>query len=111
MISEIGRARPLAFLSVLLCGAAVLAALVVRDSWDDPRSRQRSLDTTRVAEVLGITDLALWTEARYTRHPSQADWFSAFQSGPAAPDHFSSGTWAPPPRPPLSSGDNRIKDR
>ncbi|MCP3869635.1 MAG: hypothetical protein GY703_16395 [Gammaproteobacteria bacterium] len=41
---------------------------------------------------LGLTDFALWTEARYTRHPSQADFFSAFQDFPASPDHFPAGS-------------------
>lgn len=41
---------------------------------------------------LGLTDLAIWTEARYTRHPSQADLFSAFQDFPGAIDHFPAGS-------------------
>jgi len=41
---------------------------------------------------LGLTDPSLWTEARYTRHPSQTDFFSAFQDFPGAPDHFPSGS-------------------
>lgn len=46
---------------------------------------------------LGLTDLSLWTEARYTRHPSQADLFSAFQDLPSAPDHFPAGSIVFPP--------------
>ena len=46
---------------------------------------------------LGLTDLALMTEARYTRHPSQADLHSAFQDHPAAFDHFPGGAVLPPP--------------
>jgi ABC-type glycerol-3-phosphate transport system substrate-binding protein len=41
---------------------------------------------------LQLTDLALWTEARYTRHPSQADSFAAFQDHPTAFDHFPAGS-------------------
>lgn len=41
---------------------------------------------------LGITDLALCSEARYTRHPSQADVFAAFQDLPGAYEHFPSGS-------------------
>ena len=37
---------------------------------------------------LGLTDLALFTEARYTRHPSQADLQSAFQDHPVALEHI-----------------------
>lgn len=47
---------------------------------------------------LGLTDLCLFTEARYTRHPSQADLQSAFQDHPLALEHFPSGSLLPPPR-------------
>ncbi len=47
---------------------------------------------------LGLTDLALFTEARYTRHPTQADRHAAFQDHPMALEHFPSGSMmAPPP--------------
>ena len=46
---------------------------------------------------LGLTDLCLFTEARYTRHLSQADWHTPFQDHPAALEHFPSGSLAPPP--------------
>jgi len=47
---------------------------------------------------LGLTDLALFTEARYTRHLTQADLHTAFQDHPLAFEHFPSGTLhAPPP--------------
>lgn len=49
-----------------------------------------------VAE-LGLTDFAIWTEARYTRHPSQADFFSAFQDFPGALDYFPAGAIIAPP--------------
>lgn len=41
---------------------------------------------------LRLTDLCLFTEARYTRHPSMADYHAAFQEHPAALDHFPSGS-------------------
>jgi hypothetical protein len=46
---------------------------------------------------LGLTDLSLFTEARYTRHPSQADLHSAFQDHPLGLEHFPSGSLLPPP--------------
>ncbi|MCX7142674.1 MAG: hypothetical protein NT123_16720 [Proteobacteria bacterium] len=46
---------------------------------------------------LGLTDLCLFTEARYTRHPSQADLHSAFQDHPFALEHFPTGSILPPP--------------
>lgn len=47
---------------------------------------------------LQLTDLAIWTEARYARHPSQSDLFTPFQEFPGAAEHFPSGSLlAPPP--------------
>lgn len=50
-----------------------------------------------LVRTLGLTDLCLFTEARYTRHPSQADLFTAFQDHPAALEHFPSGSLLTPP--------------
>lgn len=58
-------------------------------------SRQRTLGVVR---SLGLTDPCLFTEARYTRHPSQADRHSAFQDHPMSLEHFPAGSvLAPPP--------------
>ena len=46
----------------------------------------------QLVQLLGITDLSLSSEARYTRHPSQADLFSPFQDFPAAFEHFPTGS-------------------
>ena len=50
----------------------------------------------QLVHILGLTDLALCSEARYTRHPSQADLFSAFQDFPAAFEHFPTGSMISP---------------
>lgn len=47
---------------------------------------------------LELTDPCLFTDARYTRHPSQADAFAPFQDHPRALDHFPSGSLAARPR-------------
>ena len=46
---------------------------------------------------LGLSDLALFTEARYTRHLSLADRHAAFQDHPTSFDHFPSGSMYLPP--------------
>lgn len=51
----------------------------------------------RLVEQLGLTDPVLFTEARYTRHPTQADLQSAFQDHPVALEHFPTGSLMPPP--------------
>lgn len=54
----------------------------------------------RVVAAVGLTDLALFTEARYTRHLSQADRHAAFQEHPVCLEHFPSGALAVPSRRP-----------
>ncbi len=47
---------------------------------------------------LGLSDLCLATEARYTRHPAVSDHLAPFMSHPGAIEHFPTGSfWAPPP--------------
>jgi len=60
-------------------------------------SRSRiALESTLVRDY-GLTDLCLASEARYTRHPSQADLHAPFQDHPLALEHFPSGSLIPPP--------------
>jgi hypothetical protein len=53
----------------------------------------------RLVEELSLTDLCLFTEARYTRHPAMADHHAPFQDHPSALEHFPSGSLVSPPRP------------
>jgi hypothetical protein len=50
-----------------------------------------------LVERLQLTDLCLFTDARYTRNPSMADWNTPFQDSPMTMEHFPSGTLALPP--------------
>ena len=65
-------------------------------------ARSRTVDQTAnraLVRQLGLSDLALFTEARYTRHPTQADRHAPFQDHPAALEHFPTGSLlTPPPR-------------
>jgi hypothetical protein len=51
-----------------------------------------------MVQEYGLTDLALFTEARYTRHLSQSDLHSAFQDHPMSFEHFPSGSIYQPPQ-------------
>jgi hypothetical protein len=57
----------------------------------------RILAMKQLVRELRLTDLCLFTEARYTRNPSQADLHSAFQDHPLAFEHFPSGSMLLPP--------------
>ena len=46
--------------------------------------------------ALGLTDLCVATEARYTRHPAVSDPIAPFMDHPGAIEHFPSGSfWRP----------------
>jgi len=74
-------------LSLLVYGSARLAT---ETSTSIPAKRS-------LARQLALTDLAIWTEARYTRHPSQADSFAPFQDYPSSLEHFPAGSIVGPP--------------
>lgn len=50
-----------------------------------------------VTAGLGLSDLCVATEARYTRHPAASDRLVPFMDHPGAVEHFPTGSfWAPP---------------
>jgi hypothetical protein len=79
----------------LLCLAAAEFAHGALSAADGRERREASRE---LASQLGLTDLALFTEARYTRHRSQADLHSAFQDAPMAMEHFPAGSLVMPQR-------------
>jgi hypothetical protein len=78
---------------LLLCLAAVAHSV-----WSQRRAALHPSPTAAMVQALHLTDLALFSEARYTRHLSQADAFSAFQDGPVAMEHFPAGSLVQPTR-------------
>lgn len=85
-------------------GLGVLAlALILLDSGRLVAERNVALQRGQAqAYVAQLTDPALFTEARYARHASQADHHAAFQDHPMALEHFPAGSLMPPPVAPAS---------
>jgi len=79
-------------------GAGLLAALLAHGAFSAGADDGRLSQEAALVSALGLSDLALFTEARFTRHPSQADLFSAFQDAPMAFEHFPTGSLISPPR-------------
>ena len=78
----------LAASALLFCAA--FGHAVVRRNLD-----RRSADFNRsVVARYALTDLCLFTEARYARHPSQSDFHTPFQDHPASLEHFPAGAMA-----------------
>lgn len=87
------------FLGSVAAGCGLLlylwldAAFRVREQLPMVRARQS------LVRELGLTDLSLFTDSRYTRNPAVADVMTPFQDHPFALEHFPSGSLInPPPR-------------
>jgi hypothetical protein len=88
----VDRALLLMAAGVLAFAACFVDAARLRDAAEND-----VVAMVQMVERLQLTDLALFTEARYTRHPSQADLHSAFQDHPLAMEHFPTGSLIGPP--------------
>lgn len=85
--------RQRGFLAMIVLLVAVLGTLLWHGQALEHDHAQRELPALRrLSASLSLTDLALWSEARYTRHPSQADLFTPFQDFPGAMEHFPAGS-------------------
>lgn len=79
------------------CSGLVFAACLADATRLDKARAPAQDDRRALVARLGLSDLSLFTEARYTRHPSQADLHSALQDHPGAFDHFPTGSLIAPP--------------
>jgi len=86
-------------LVTLACAASLVAATFADAAWLRQQRAGGMAQMRDLVEQLQLTDLCLFTEARYTRHLSQADLHSAFQDHPLGLEHFPTGSLVlPPPR-------------
>jgi hypothetical protein len=76
-----------------LVGGALLLGLMFMDAAINQRLDRAFVQERReIVRVLTLTDLCLFTEARYTRHPSMSDLYAPFQDHPMSLEHFPSGS-------------------
>lgn len=80
------------YFAVIAVQATIAAALIVHAAAGVRTAGPRLEHEQRLVSALKLTDLCLFTEARYTRHPSMADRNSAFQDYPFSFEHFPSGS-------------------
>jgi hypothetical protein len=91
------------FLAYLAINLAIIISLFIHAAFVR-RGEAGKLEFMAVmVRQLGLTDLCLFTEARYTRHPSMADLHTPFQDYPFSLEHFPSGSIVPVP-PSLKTG-------
>ena len=79
-------------INILLFGLMIAHAAYSRD-----RLRPMLTEQAAMVKQYGLTDLCLFTDARYTRNPSLADLNTPFQDYPMSFEHFPSGSLVPPP--------------
>jgi hypothetical protein len=75
----------------------LLLLLFVHAAYTEKTARPRLDKKREMVKKLELTDLCLFTEASYTRHLSQADLHTPFQSYPVSLEHFPSGSIFQPP--------------
>jgi hypothetical protein len=93
------RVRKSNVLLLWLAGSLVAFGLLFVDAHFRSRANVQTTETmAAMVGTLQLTDLCLFTEARYARHLSQADLHSAFQDYPMSAEHFPSGSLTRPPR-------------
>ncbi len=85
------------FLAIVLCELIIMGILLVSAFNQIASSKHRINELKKLTRQLQLTDLSVWTEARYTRNPSQADYFSPFQDFPSSVEHFPAGSLIEPP--------------
>jgi hypothetical protein len=81
------------FLVFTFCEVMILVVLLLYCHFAVTTQKNYAIPAKReLVKSLQLTDLSLWTEARYTRNPSQADIFTPFQDFPSSLEHFPAGS-------------------
>jgi hypothetical protein len=82
--------------SILFVETALLVLLLIHAGVSTGIQDANLAHKANLVKRLQLTDLCLFTEARYTRHLSQADLNTAFQDHPLSLEHFPSGSFTQP---------------
>jgi len=86
------------FLILTIVNVMAFSLLMLHARSVQGRAGELLASSSQIAKELQLTDLCLFTEARYTRHPAMGDVHAAFQDHPMALEHFPSGSLVPAPR-------------
>lgn len=90
--------RPSTLYISFLCICLVLLGTLALHVSRGARSGAKKQEVRRqFVKSLSLTDLVLFTDARYTRHPTMSDLHTPFQDHPMSLEHFPSGTVIAPP--------------
>ena len=90
--------KSIVFILITSMNIALIALCAVNARYCQATAIRERLGRAELIRTLRLTDLCLFTEARYTRHPAMADRFAPFQDYPGSLEHFPSGSLVTPPR-------------
>jgi hypothetical protein len=83
-------------LSVLLLSVSINTVLFFSHKLLNKEEKKRDFLYNILTPAMGLSDLAIATEARYTRHPAVSDLIVPFMDHPGAIEHFPTGSfWIP----------------
>jgi hypothetical protein len=85
------------FMGFFLISLACFILMFAHAAYGRREMRPALAEKSAMVKEYGLTDLCLFTDARYTRHPSMADLNTPFQDYPLSFEHFPSGSLMPPP--------------
>src|SRR4030066_2440834 len=85
------------FLLGMMIQGFLLLLMFAHATYAEKKAGPRLEEKREMVKKLEITDLCIFTEASYTRHLSQADLHTPFQSYPVSLEHFPSGSIFQPP--------------
>jgi hypothetical protein len=85
------------FLGFLALGILIFVLLCIHTLYSDCGHSHTVRESAEIVEQYGLTDLCLFTDARYTRNPAMADIATPFQDHPISLEHFPSGSIISPP--------------
>lgn len=86
------------FLTYIAVNIALLVAMFAHAGHEREAAAPLLRNMAETVGKYGLTDICLFTDARYTRHPSMADLHTPFQDYPMSFEHFPSGSLVLPPR-------------
>ena len=85
------------FLFALSAAVCCFALIFVHAHLTKKKGLPALRERIEMVSALQLTDICLFTDARYTRHPSMADLHTPFQDHPMSFEHFPSGSLVTPP--------------
>ena len=80
------------FSSFMISGLVLLGLMFAHASIQQKADEPFLSEKSEMVKRLGLTDLCLFTDARYTRHPTMADVHTPFQDYPTSLEHFPSAS-------------------